>query len=120
VAAHAVYKWFPDEKRTLPTAILSQAGVRRDPRGAGAELVIVNHSGIMHSARSASSHDVGRGVAVPGQGRAVVNTAAMAAAETRIPYLQLLTSRTFIGCCAATFAPIGRCRLASPGSRPSS
>src|SRR6202012_755078 len=24
VAAHAVYKWFPDEKRTLPTAILSQ------------------------------------------------------------------------------------------------
>src|SRR5258707_9360097 len=24
VAIHAVYKWFPDEKRTLPTAILSQ------------------------------------------------------------------------------------------------
>ena len=24
VAAHAIYKWFPDEKRTLPTAILSQ------------------------------------------------------------------------------------------------
>src|SRR5215475_1697947 len=24
VAAHSVYKWFPDEKRTLPTAILSQ------------------------------------------------------------------------------------------------
>src|SRR5450631_2086318 len=24
VATHAVYKWFPDEKRTLPTAILSQ------------------------------------------------------------------------------------------------
>src|ERR1700753_3791569 len=24
VAAHAVYKWFPDEKRTLPTAILAQ------------------------------------------------------------------------------------------------
>src|SRR6266581_3511153 len=33
----------------------------------------------------------------------LVNTVAMAAAETRIPYLQLLTSRTFIGCCAATF-----------------
>jgi MFS family permease len=27
----------------------------------------------------------------------------MAAAEPRIPYFQLLTSRTFIGCCAATF-----------------
>src|SRR5215470_1870012 len=24
VAAHAIYKWFPDEKRTLPTAILTQ------------------------------------------------------------------------------------------------
>ena len=24
VAVHAVYKWFPDEKRTMPTAILSQ------------------------------------------------------------------------------------------------
>src|ERR1700722_5975510 len=24
VAAHAVYKWFPDENRTLPSAILSQ------------------------------------------------------------------------------------------------
>ena len=24
MAAHAIYKWFPDEKRTLPTAILSQ------------------------------------------------------------------------------------------------
>ena len=24
VAAHAIYKWFPDEKRTLPTAVLSQ------------------------------------------------------------------------------------------------
>src|SRR5215472_9905757 len=24
VATHAIYKWFPDEKRTLPTAILTQ------------------------------------------------------------------------------------------------
>src|SRR6202521_4087563 len=24
VAVHAIYKWFPDEKRTLPTAVLSQ------------------------------------------------------------------------------------------------
>ena len=39
VAVHAIYKWFPDEKRTLPTAILSQGsafGV--DLRGSGAEL----------------------------------------------------------------------------------
>jgi MFS family permease len=33
----------------------------------------------------------------------LVQTVAMAAAEPRISYFQLLTSRTFIGCCAATF-----------------
>ena len=33
----------------------------------------------------------------------LVQTVAMAAADPRIPYFQLLTSRTFIGCCAATF-----------------
>jgi MFS family permease len=33
----------------------------------------------------------------------LVQTVAMAAADPRVPYLQLLTSRTFIGCCAATF-----------------
>src|SRR5258708_12784664 len=33
----------------------------------------------------------------------LVQTAAMAASETRIPYFQLLTSRTFVGCVAATF-----------------
>ena len=33
----------------------------------------------------------------------LVQTVAMAAADPRVPYFQLLTSRTFIGCCAATF-----------------
>ena len=33
----------------------------------------------------------------------LVHTVAMAAAEVRVPYFRLLTSRTFIGCCAATF-----------------
>jgi len=33
----------------------------------------------------------------------LVQTAAMAADERRIPYFQLLTSRTFVGCVAATF-----------------
>jgi MFS family permease len=32
-----------------------------------------------------------------------VQTVAMAAADPRVPYFQLLTSRTFIGCCAAAF-----------------
>jgi MFS family permease len=33
----------------------------------------------------------------------LVQTVAMAAADPRVPYSQLLTSRTFVGCCAATF-----------------
>ena len=39
VAAHAIYKWFPDEKRTLADRdSVAGLSVRRDPRGAGAEL----------------------------------------------------------------------------------
>ena len=33
----------------------------------------------------------------------LVQTVAMAKADPRVPYFQLLTSRTFVGCCAATF-----------------
>ena len=45
VAAHAVYKWFPDEKRTLPTAILSQGSAFGVILAVPAlNWVIVNHS----------------------------------------------------------------------------
>jgi MFS family permease len=105
VAAHAIYKWFPDEKRTLPTAILSQGS------SFGVILavpvlnwVIVNHS--WHYAFGALGV-VGLMWAVAwlilGKEGPLVQTVAMAANEPRIPYFQLLTSRTFIGCCAATF-----------------
>ena len=40
---------------------------------------------------------------VMGEEGPLVHSAATSAAEQRIPYSQLLTSRTFIGCCAATF-----------------
>src|SRR6201989_362292 len=105
VAAHAIYKWFPDEKRTLPTAILSQGSafgvVLAVP---SLNWIIVNHSwhyafgalgivGLMWAAAWLGG----------GKGGPLTQTAAMAAAEPRIPYFQLLTSRTFIGCCAATF-----------------
>src|SRR6202158_4024726 len=105
VAAHAVYKWFPDEKRTLPTAILSQGSAFGVILAVPAlNWVIVNHS--WHYAFGALGV-VGLMWVVAwlilGKEGPLVNTAAMAAAETRIPYFQLLTSRTFIGCCAATF-----------------
>ena len=105
VAAHAIYKWFPDEKRTLPTAILSQGSAFGVILAVPAlNWIIVNHSwhyafgalgivGLMWTAAWL----------VMGKEGPLVQTVAMAANEQRIPYFQLLTSRTFIGCCAATF-----------------
>src|SRR3954468_1598349 len=105
VAAHAVYKWFPDEKRTLPTAILSQGSAFGVILAVPAlNWIIVNHS--WHYAFGALG---GVGLMwvvawlVMGKEGPLVQTAAMAAADPPVPYFQLLTSRTFIGCCAATF-----------------
>jgi MFS family permease len=105
VAAHAVYKWFPDEKRTLPTAILSQGSAFGVILAVPAlNWVIVNYS--WHYAFGAL------GVAgllwvlawlVWGKEGPLVHAVSATAPETRIPYSRLLTSRTFIGCCAATF-----------------
>lgn len=105
VAAHAIYKWFPDEKRTLPTAILSQGSAFGVILAVPAlNWLIVQYN--WHYAFGAL------GVAgllwvvvwlVLGQEGPLDSTFATAAEEPRIPYSLLLTSRTFIGCCAATF-----------------
>jgi predicted MFS family arabinose efflux permease len=105
VAAHAIYKWFPDEKRTLPTAILSQGSAFGVVLAVPAlNWVIVNHS--WHYAFGALGV-VGlmwvTAWLIMGKEGPLVQTVAMAKADPRIPYFQLLTSRTFIGCCAATF-----------------
>jgi predicted MFS family arabinose efflux permease len=105
VAAHAIYKWFPDEKRTLPTAILSQGSAFGVILAVPAlNWIIVNHS--WHYAFGALGVVGLMWVVawlVMGKEGPLVQTVAMAAADPRIPYFQLLTSRTFIGCCAATF-----------------
>jgi len=104
VAMHAVYKWFPDEKRTLPTAILSQGSAFGVILAVPAlNWVIVNHS--WHYAFGALGL-VGLMWVVAwlilGKEGPLAEAKAVAS-EARIPYLQLLTSRTFVGCCAATF-----------------
>jgi MFS family permease len=105
VAAHAIYKWFPDEKRTLPTAILSQGSAFGVILALPAlNWVILNYS--WHYAFGALGVVGLMWVAawlILGKEGPLVQTVAMAAAEPRIPYFQLLTSRTFVGCCAATF-----------------
>jgi MFS family permease len=105
VAAHAIYKWFPDEKRTLPTAILSQgSAVGIILASPALNWLIVNYS--WHYAFGALGIVgliwVAAWLAIGEEGP-LVSTVAMAATEPRVPYFQLLTSRTFIGCCAATF-----------------
>src|SRR5580692_2773580 len=105
VAAHAIYKWFPDEKRTLPTAILSQGSAFGVIIAVPAlNWLIINYS--WHHAFGALGI-VGLMWVVAwlflGKEGPLAQTVAAAAAEPRIPYFQLLTSRTFIGCCAATF-----------------
>jgi MFS family permease len=105
VAVHAIYKWFPDEKRTLPTAVLSQGSAFGVILAVPAlNWVIVNYD--WHYAFGALGV-VGLMWVVAwlilGKEGPLVQTAVMADAEPRIPYFQLLTSRTFVGCCAATF-----------------
>jgi MFS family permease len=105
VATHAIYKWFPDEKRTLPTAILSQGSAFGVILAVPAlNWIIVNHT--WHYAFGALGVVGLMWVAawlMLGEEGPLVQTVAMAAADPRVPYFQLLTSRTFIGCCAATF-----------------
>jgi len=105
VAAHAIYKWFPDEKRTLPTAILSQGSAFGVVLAVPAlNWIIVHHT--WHYAFLALGIVGLMWVAawfVWGKEGPLAQTVAMAAAEPRIPYSRLLTSRTFLGCVAATF-----------------
>lgn len=105
VATHAIYKWFPDEKRTLPTAILSQGSAFGVILAVPAlNWVIVNYS--WHHAFGVLGV-VGLMWVVAwlalGKEGPLVTSHAEIKNEPRIPYLQLLTTRTFIGCVASTF-----------------
>jgi MFS family permease len=105
VAAHSVYKWFPNEKRTLPTAILSQGSAFGVIVAVPAlNWLIVNYN--WHYAFGALGI-VGLlwvlAWLLLGKEGPLVDDPAAGAEEARIPYLSLLTSRTFIGCVAATF-----------------
>ena len=105
VATHGIYKWFPDEKRTLPTAILSQGSAFGVILAVPAlNWVIVNHS--WHYAFGALGVLgliwVCAWLALGKEGP-LEDAQALVANEPKIPYVQLLTSRTFLGCVIATF-----------------
>src|SRR6516162_7356547 len=110
VAVHAIYKWFPDEKRTLPTAILSQGSAFGVIIAVPAlNWLIVNYSwhyafgalGVVGLLWVVAWLLWGKEGPLVEAGTSASSTST--ASGSRIPYFQLLTSRTFIGCCAATF-----------------
>jgi MFS family permease len=106
VATHAVYKWFPDEKRTMPTAILSQGSAFGVIIAVPAlNWVIVNYSwhyafgvlGVVGLIWCVAWFALGK------EGPIEDKAAAISAGAPRVPYLRLLTSRTCVGSILATF-----------------
>ena len=105
VAVHAIYKWFPDEKRALPTAVLSQGAAFGVILAVPALNWVIVHYDWHHAFGALGVVGLIWVVAwwMLGKEGPLVETAVTAGPEPRIPYLRLLTSRTFVGCCAATF-----------------
>jgi len=106
VAAHAIYKWFPDEKRTLPTAILSQGSAFGVILAVPAlNWVIVNHS--WHHAFGALGVVgliwVVLWIMMGREGPLTSHAEAAAGSAQTYPYARLLTTPTFIGAVLATF-----------------
>lgn len=106
VAAHAIYKWFPDHKRALPTALLTQGAAFGVILAVPAlNWVIVNYSwhhafgvlGVVGLIWAAAWVVLGR------EGPLDQLVAAQDDPADRVPYLRLLTAPTFIGCVLATF-----------------
>src|SRR6201995_1363194 len=96
VAAHAIYKWFPDEKRTLPTAILSQGSAFGVILAVPAlNWIIVHHS--WHYAFGALGVVGLMWVAawlVLGKEGPLTQTGALAGGETRNPDFRLVAPPT--------------------------
>lgn len=105
VAVHAVFKWFPDQRRTLPTALLSQGSsfgiIIAVPM---LNWIIVNHS--WHWAFGALGLVgliwIALWLIFGKEGPLEVRPAPGQSAE-RVSYLRLLTAPTFVGCVLATF-----------------
>src|SRR5580658_3342095 len=109
VALHSTYKWFPNELRTLPTAVIAQgAGIGIMVALPALNWVIVHYSwhwafgvlGIVGLAWTVAWLALGREGPLVASGGA--NEAA-AATQRRVPYRRLLLSPTIIGCWCASF-----------------
>jgi len=108
VAVHALYKWFPDEKRTLPTAILAQGAAFGVILALPAlNWIIVNFSwhwgffalGIVGLLWVLLWFLLGREGPLTSRAQAAGGDTDLG----RVPYRRLLLAPTFIGCCIAAF-----------------
>lgn len=106
VATHAIYKWFPDEKRTIPTAILSQgAAVGVIVALPVLNMIIVRWSwhwafgalGIVGLVWVVAWWFVGK------EGPITEPAAAEAGVADRVGYSRILLAPTFIGCVLSCF-----------------
>jgi len=106
VALHGLYKWFPDAKRTLPTAVLTQgAAVGVVVALPALNWIVVHYSwhwafgalGIFGLAWCLLWLVFGR------EGPLVDETVADAEGAFRRPYSRLLLCPTYIGCCLSLF-----------------
>ncbi len=105
VALHAIYKWFPDEQRTIPTAILSQGAAV----GVIVALPLLNAI-IVHASWHWAFGTLGivglvwvAGWWWLGQEGPIVDPPMPEAGAERIGYSQILLAPTFIGSVVACF-----------------
>ncbi len=105
VAIHAVYKWFPNEKRTMPTAIISQGAAI----GVIVALPILNWIIVHYSWHWAFGALGLTGLVwvavwfVMGREGPIADPPMQAATAERVGYAHILLAPTFIGCVLACF-----------------
>jgi MFS transporter, ACS family, D-galactonate transporter len=105
VVLHSIYKWFPDEKRTLPTAIVNQGSAFGVIIAIPALNWLIVHFN-WHTAFGALGV-VGLLWAMIwlrfGKDGPITSSSNFLDEEPNVPYLRLLLTRTFIGCSLSTF-----------------
>jgi len=112
VALHSAYKWFPNERRTVPTAIVAQgAGIGIMVALPLLNWVIVRYSwhwafgvlGIAGLVWTAAWFALGREGPLTAAAAAAARATTKESAPERIAYAQLLLSPTILACWAANF-----------------